>query len=340
MIPAGYLIVGVLFVALLVYVLTGGADFGGGVWDLFAFGPRKSAQRQIIADAIAPIWEANHVWLIVVVVVFFVCFPKAFALTSTALHVPLSIMLIGIVLRGTAFVFRAHDSSGHQAQRRWGVLFAVGSIITPLMLGISLATLSSGAIQIDATGQFTGGFFAPWLKPFPLLTGLFAVITCAFLAALYLIFETNDKELRRDFRLRALASALFMLVFGLLALNAARDGAPLLYARLISISWSVPLLFLTVVLGFFTTIALYFAYDAWARILGIALVAALFLDWGMSHFPYLVVDAYTVENTAAPNSVLYPVLWTLGFGSLLLVPSFVFLYVIFKRRREPNHRVP
>src|SRR5580698_1434481 len=99
----------ILMVSSTFYVLLGGADYGGGVWDLLASGPRRQAQRELIAHAIGPIWEANHVWLILVVVLLFTCFPPAFAVLMTFLHVPLAIMLIGIVLRGSAFTFRAYD---------------------------------------------------------------------------------------------------------------------------------------------------------------------------------------------------------------------------------------
>ena len=126
------LVAAVIYVALLVYTLTGGADFGGGVWDLFAAGPRRDRQRALVARAIGPIWEANHVWLIVVVVLLFVCFPPAFAAIMTALHIPLTLMLIGVVLRGSAFVFRAYDPVSRGAaggDTAWGRVFAVSSLL-------------------------------------------------------------------------------------------------------------------------------------------------------------------------------------------------------------------
>src|SRR5437870_2636354 len=117
--PLEIIVGGVLIIALTIYALSGGADFGAGVWDLFAHGPRAKAQRALIANAIGPIWEANNVWLVLVVVVLFTAFPPAFAAISTALFVPLTLMLIGIVLRGAAFAFRAHDRQQDDVQRRW-----------------------------------------------------------------------------------------------------------------------------------------------------------------------------------------------------------------------------
>jgi cytochrome d ubiquinol oxidase subunit II len=136
----------VIVVALNAYVLFGGADFGGGVWDLLASGPRRRRQQELVANAIGPIWEANHVWLIVAVVMLFVCFPAAFAAFGTVLHIPLSLMLIGIVLRGSAFVFRSYSYGPRSEQRRWGQIFAVSSLITPAVLGMCVGAVVSGNV--------------------------------------------------------------------------------------------------------------------------------------------------------------------------------------------------
>jgi cytochrome d ubiquinol oxidase subunit II len=133
------LVAALMVVALNAYVLTGGADFGGGVWDLFARGPRRAAQRALIANQIGPIWEANHVWLILVVVMLFTAFPAAFATLGTVLHIPLTLMLVGIVLRGSSFVFRSYGGRDDASQRRWGSIFAVASLVTPLLLGVIVA---------------------------------------------------------------------------------------------------------------------------------------------------------------------------------------------------------
>src|SRR4051812_22364451 len=174
----------VIVAALVLYLLLGGADFGGGVWDLFAFGPRRAEQRRAIEQAIGPIWEANHVWLILVVVVLFTAFPPAFAAISVALHVPLTLFLVGVVLRGSAFAFRSFDTRGDRHQRRWGLLFSMASTVAPVLLGVVVGALVSGRIRV-AGGLVQGGFFRAWLAPFPLAVGLFALALCAFLAATY-----------------------------------------------------------------------------------------------------------------------------------------------------------
>src|SRR6202007_267916 len=166
------LIAAVMAVALNGYVLTGGADFGGGVWDLLAGGPRRDRQRALIAESIAPIWEANHGGLFVVVVVLFPAFPSAFAMLGTVLHIPLTIMLVGIVLRGSAFVFRSY---GTHARSRWGTTFAVASIVTPLQLGAVVGAIATGAVA-DAAARIGSGSFAeifvrPWAAAFSVSAG-------------------------------------------------------------------------------------------------------------------------------------------------------------------------
>src|SRR5215510_7591863 len=207
MLSIDVLIAGAMMISLTFYALLGGADFGGGVWDMFASGPRKQAQRELIAEAIGPVWEANHVWLILVVVLLFTAFPPAFAAIATALHIPLTLMLIGIVLRGSAFTFRSYDRRTDDVQRRWGRVFSSASLITPILLGVTVGAISSGRIRSDYT-NFATAFVSPWLAPFPFAVGFFALALFAFLAAAYLTVEAEDESLREDFRLRALVSAI------------------------------------------------------------------------------------------------------------------------------------
>src|SRR5205807_3028426 len=182
---------GIVFVALNAYAVLGGADFGGGAWDLLALGPRKERQRELVAEAIGTVWEANHVWLILAIVLLFTCFPPAFARLGTLLHIPLSLALIGIVLRGSAFTFWRYGGEADAQQRRWGVTFAVASLITPVLLGITVGAVASGAVSGPRAPDtvFFAVYVAPWLTPFALSVGLFALVAFAFLAAVYLTLE-------------------------------------------------------------------------------------------------------------------------------------------------------
>ena len=249
------ILAGMIFVALNAYALLGGADFGGGVWDLLARGPRQERQRELIADAIGPVWEANHVWLILAIVLLFTCFPPAFALLGTRLHIPLSLVLIGIVLRGSAFTFWRYGGGAHgdREQRRWGLLFAVASLITPLLLGATVGAIASG--RLGEGGRGTGdGFYATyvasWLNPFALAVGLFALVAFAFLAAVYLTLEAEgegggERDLAEDFRRRALAAGAGLFVAAVLVLVLALRYAPLVRDGLIFAAWAVPLHLLT-----------------------------------------------------------------------------------------------
>ena len=184
------IVAGFMFVALIFYAVTGDADYGGGMWDLLATGPRAGAQRSAIERAIGPIWEADHVWLILIVVILFTGFPPAFAAMMTALNIPFTLMLIGIVLRGSAFIFRKYDIKSEEVKQGWSLLFGAASFFTPFIQGAVLGALSTGQIRI-VDGRVVSGFFAGWLTPFALACGLFAVALFAFLAATYLTVDPD-----------------------------------------------------------------------------------------------------------------------------------------------------
>lgn len=238
------IIVGLLFASLILYAVLGGADYGGGVWDLLASGPRVHEQRRLIATAIGPVWEANHVWLIFVIVLLFTAFPPAFAALSTALHIPLTLMLLGIVLRGTSFTFRHYDRQDDTVQRRWGRLFAISSVFTPVMLGVCIGAIATGGIRVH-DGVVTSGFLRPWLGLFPFAVGLFTLALFAFLAAVYLTVEADEEALREDFRKRALSAAGAVGALALMVYLLSYETAPLVHAGLRQRSWSWPLQIVT-----------------------------------------------------------------------------------------------
>ncbi len=223
------LVAAILWLSLTAYAVLAGADFGGGVWDLFAAGPRAGAQRAAVAEAMGPVWEANHVWLIFMIVGLFTAFPVTFGVLGLALYFPFSIALVGIVFRGASFAFRAHGRSAVGPLSPWGVVFGVASVVTPISLGTAAAAVASGAIHARH-GQLSSGFLDGWTSPLALVIGVFALSMCAYLAATYLMVENeNHPQLLADFRRRAIAAGL---VSGLLALVtlpiAASEGPRLL----------------------------------------------------------------------------------------------------------------
>jgi cytochrome d ubiquinol oxidase subunit II len=320
----------VMLVALVVYALLGGADFGGGVWDLFARGPRKDDQRQAITQAMAPVWEANHVWLIVVVVVLFTCFPVAFAAIATALHVPLAGLLLGIVFRGSAFTFRHYDThAGDRLQRRWGRTFAVASVISPVLLGVALGAVTAG-IDLE-NGAPVDGFFRPWLGFFPLAVGLFALALFAFLAAAYLTNETSDPALAGDFRVRALWALGVTVVFAAISALAAGPAAPAFRERLLGSWWTVPIALGTALAAGVSAWSLASRRYRVARIAAGAVVVLVIVGWGLAQYPYLVRPGVTIEGARGPDLTLKLVLYALAGGSVILLPSLYSLFRIFKR---------
>jgi cytochrome d ubiquinol oxidase subunit II len=328
--PLETIIAGVMIASLVLYALLGGADYGGGVWDLFAFGKRAPQQRKLIAEAIGPVWEANHVWIILLIVVLFTAFPPAFAAIATALHIPITLLLIGIVLRGTAFTFRTYDVQRDDVQRRWSLVFSIASLITPLLLGLILGAVASGTIRVE-NGAVTTGFFRSWLAPFPFAVGFFALALFAFLAAVYLTLETRDRALQDDFRSRALIAGV---IVGLLALTVfvlAGKGAPTVRAGISRSWWALALHVCTAVFATGAFYALWTRQYRLARVCAAAQVTLILLGWAFAQYPHIVEPDITIFSAAAPRITLQLLLAALIAGALLLFPSYYYLFRIFKR---------
>jgi cytochrome d ubiquinol oxidase subunit II len=321
-------VAGVIFVALNAYAVLGGADFGGGVWDLLALGPRKERQRELIAEAIGPVWEANHVWLILAIVLLFTCFPPAFARLGTLLHIPLSLVLIGIVLRGSAFTFWRYGAD--QEQRYWGMVFAIASLVTPFLLGTTAGALASGALGEGAGEGFYPTYVAPWLNPFPLSVGLFALVAFAFLAAVYLTLEARERELQEDFRRRALASGVGLFVAAVVALLLSLDGAPRVRDGLIFAAWALPLHLLTAAAAITALAALGVRRWRVARVAAVTQVSLILWGWALSQYPYILPPDLSIASAAAPAATLRLELGALALGTVVLLPSLYYLLRVFK----------
>jgi cytochrome d ubiquinol oxidase subunit II len=322
----------VALAGLFVYAVTGGADFGGGMWDLLATGPRAQEQRKTIERALAPIWEANHVWLVFVVVVLFTAFPRAYAAASVALHIPLTVFLLGIVLRGSAFVFRQYGSEDARAQQRWGRVFAAASVVSPLFLGIIVGAVTSGSIRV-VDGAVTTGFLAGWIGVFPLAVGLMTLSLFAFLAAVYLTLEADDDALREDFRKRAIASGVALAPFALVAALTAGPGTAHFADAFLRSPWTWPLQGATAVAAVGALVALVTRRYRLARVAAVAQTALILVGWALAQRPYLIAPDVTVENAAAPDRTLRLMLIIVGASALLLIPSLYALFRVFKKVR-------
>jgi cytochrome d ubiquinol oxidase subunit II len=310
------------------YSVLGGADFGGGVWDLFAAGPRRDEQRRAIAHAMGPVWEANHVWLIFVIVLLFTAFPAAFAALSIALFGLFHFVLLGVTLRGAAFVFRGPEAAD-RGVGHWGTVFGVASVITPLLLGMAVGVVSSGSLRV-ADEQVAVRGPTPWLAPVSLAIGALALALCAYLAAVYLTNETQG-ELQEDFRRRALLAGTFVVGLAGLALPLLYVETPHLWGGLVG-PRAAPVLALGVVTALLSGWALLGRRFRLARAAAATQVALLLFGWGLAQYPYLMYPDVTVAGAAAPEATLRFVLYALPVGMGLLLPSLWFLLRVFKAK--------
>ena len=333
--PSIEILLGIILVgALTLYLLLGGADFGAGIWTLFAQDSRGAEQRALIDRAIGPIWEANHVWLIIVVTILFTAFPHAFSLISTRLHIPLTIMLIAVVLRGTTFAVRTHDIAPRKDSRQDGSrrvfrsIFAASSFLAPSMLGLTLGAIASGRV-LGPAGSFHDAFVAPWLAPFPLIVGLLTAALAAHLAAVYLLIESGVPSLMSLFRRRAVATWIIVAWLGSAALYTAREGAPEIYHGLTGTGWGFAMLLITMIVNVAALVCLLVERHYIARFLAATGASAMIWGWAGAQFPYLVEPTVTIYD-AAPSETLRLLLLSLFIGFIVLTPFLWYLYRLFK----------
>lgn len=323
-------VLGVLWLGLTLYLLLGGADFGGGVWDLLAAGPRRDRQRALISDAIAPVWEANHVWLIFVLTGLLAAFPSVFADLSVALYLPFSLVLVGIVFRGAAFAFRAHGDRESAWERTWTPIFGIASLVSPFLLGASAASIASGRIRVRG-GEVEAGLVSAWTSPLSLFAGLFAVAICAYLAATYLIVEAQvrgEPDLARDFRVRAIGSGVAAGILAAIGLIVVRDQAPILWQGMIE--RGIPFVALSAIGGLGSLVAIAAGASRLARLAAAVAVGAVLWAWGAAQWPYLVVPDVTAEAAAAPEATVRVVAIGFTVGGAVLAPSLLLLFHVFK----------
>lgn len=306
---------GVILLALTAYALLGGADFGGGVWDLLSSGPRREQQRRVIKDAIAPVWEANHVWLILAIVLLFTCFSPAFAAVAIVLHIPLTLMLFGIVLRGSTFMFRSYGGGGART-------FAIASLVTPVLLGVCVGAVAAGKVTPGLDGSFYGSFIRPWFTPFSFTVGFFTLTCFAFLAAVYLTIEAPDVPLQEDFRRRAIGAGAALVLIAVIGLAVFPEAPP--------VPWLVVALTAAAALAAFWT--LWRRRYLLARVAAAATVTLIISGWGLGQYPYMLPPGLTIAQAAAPRVTLELVLATLLVGAAVLLPSLYYLFRIFKTR--------
>jgi cytochrome d ubiquinol oxidase subunit II len=312
------------------YAVLGGADFGGGLWDLLAGGDRRgSAPRALIDESITPVWEGNHVWLVFDLVIFWTAFPHAFAAVMTALALPLWLALAGIVLRGAGFAFRK-ELTTLSLQRAAGATFAFSSLMTPFFMGTVIGAIATGQVSANASHAS----LAAWTSPTSLLIGFLFVGACGYLAAVYLTGEAarrGDQRMLAYFTRRAQAAAIVAGALSLAALAELHGSDAALYARLTG--RALPLVIVAGLCGLAVLVLLTAAWQAGVRVIAALGVAAVVWGWGVAQYPVLLPGtAVTLSNAGAPNSTLAAIVVLFVVAVVLVGPSFALLYSLQGRR--------
>jgi cytochrome d ubiquinol oxidase subunit II len=329
-----YVIITYLFLSILLYVLLGGADFGAGIIELFTSTKNRSRTRKTLYQAIGPIWEANHMWLIIAIVILFVGFPFIYAEMSIYLHIPLIIMLTGIIARGTAFVFRSYDAVKDNFQWLYNRIYALSSITTPMFLGIIAGSVISGHIDRQAK-TFSAVYIYSWLNWFSLGVGLFVVALCGFLASIYLIGEADTPEDRARFVHKARIMNIAAVLSGIYVFIAAYlDHIPLM-------QWIFgnPVGLIAVIAASFSLVLLWFlVYQGKSfiiRPLAAFQVTMILLAIGYAHYPDFIIEKngghLSLFDHLAPEKTLSALGWALILGSFFILPALVYLYYSFNK---------
>jgi cytochrome bd ubiquinol oxidase subunit II len=312
------------------YAVLGGADFGAGFWDLTAGGAQRGGRlRGLVQRSMSPVWEANHVWLIFVLVILWTSFPVFFGSIMSTLYVPLLLAAAGIILRGTAFAVRGQAATLNEA-RGFGAVFAASSVLVPFCLGAALGGIASGRVPV---GNALGSPWDSWLNPTSLLVGALAVVTGAYLAAVYLAGDAaklGDDALARACRARALASGALAGVLAIGGLLVLRSDARSLYDGLTE-GGGLASVVASAVLGA-ATLALVAArrYEL-ARVASAGAVACIAVGWALAQSPYLLPGELTLDAAAAGDATLTALLVSVAAGLVFLVPSLVLLYRLVLR---------
>ncbi len=317
----------ILWVGATFYALFGGADFGGGFWDLVAGGPERGQRpRDVIQRSLTPVWEANHVWLIFVLVVLWTAFPPAFSAIFTTLYVPIALAALGIVLRGAGFAFRK-SLVGLRERRAMGATFAISSLLTPFFMGAAIGAIAAGNVPAEGNGDP----FSSWIQPLPLSIGAMFVASGAYLAAVFLVGDARrgDPEMERYFERRALGAALVAGAFAIAGLVALHAEARYVFDRLTG--EGLPLVVLSLLCGLALLAAMLRGRRRPLRPLAAGAVVAVIWGWGVAQFPYLLPTSLRIDQAAAPDPTLTTLFVVFAAAAVLVLPSLGLLYTLAQR---------
>ncbi|HEV3381161.1 MAG TPA: cytochrome d ubiquinol oxidase subunit II [Trebonia sp.] len=320
----------ILLASVTLYAVLAGADFGAGLWDLLAgTSAGGRAPRGLIDESITPVWEANHVWLVFDLVIFWTAFPHAFATVMTTLALPLWLALGGVVLRGAGFAFRK-ELTQLSHQRAAGAVFAFSSLLTPFFMGTVVGAIAAGAVPADASRAS----LAAWTSPTALLAGFLFVAAGGYLAAVYLVVEAGrrgDQNMQAYFTRRAQAAAVVAGALSLAALFELQNADPAFFDRLTG--RALPLVVVAGVCGLAVLALLAVGRAKSAQIIAALGVAAVIWGWGVAQYPVLLPGTGVTLTTAGATQATFVALVVIAIAAVILVvPSFVLLFFMQGRR--------
>ncbi|QIA07941.1 cytochrome d ubiquinol oxidase subunit II [Draconibacterium halophilum] len=326
----------ILVICLLLYVILGGADFGGGILELLSRGKAS----KIVSRAIAPVWEANHVWLILVVVILFVGFPSVYSTILTALHIPVLLVLIGIIMRGSAFTFRQYDIEEEPTKAIYSAIFRFSSVFTTFFLGVTVGGLILGEISMNYQLGFYAVYIHPWLNWFSVSMGLFVVLLFAFLAGIFTVSEIEDKDYIIYFTRMTKRLLIALVVMGSIVFATAKLAGHSLLKDFINSSISVT----CIVLATLALPAFWYFLNKnkgnWLRLTAGFQTILLVTGWFAIQFPVLVKTNsghdITIQAAKAPHQTQFYLLIALVVGVLIIFPAMGYLYKTFKFSEEPE----
>lgn len=311
-----------MFVGVVTYALFGGADFGSGFYDLTAGDPERGAETRLLVDrSIGPVWEANHVWLIYILVMWWTAFPATFAAATTTLFIPLMLALAGIVLRGASFVFRKYAATIGQA-RMFGAIFAGSSLITPFFMGTVAGAIASGRVPAEGYGDR----IEAWMNPTSVVGGCLAVATSVFLAGVFLCADAaraGKEALTSQLRTRTLAVGFVAGAIVFAGLYPVYRDAPTLSRGLLGPA--APLLAVAAAAGATALVLVYRRQFAGARLFAAAAVGAVVTGWGVGQYPWLLVDEATITDAAGASATLWGLLIVVELAVVLVLPALAYL---------------
>jgi len=330
-------VIAFLCLAILLYFLLGGADFGAGIIELFTSTKNRSRTRKTMYHAIGPVWEANHMWLIIAIVILFVAFPLIYTSMSVHLHIPLAIMLIGIIARGTAFVFRHYDAVKDDMHWLYNRIFRYSSFLTALFLGILAGSVISGKID-PLANNFADAYIYGWLNWFSIAVGLFTTALCGFLAAIYLIGECKTEEDKKRFIKKAEYMNVAAVVFGAMVFGTAwLEDVPLM-------NWVVynSVGLTAVVLASLSLVLLWYLLlkgkTKILRLLAGFQVTMILVAISYAHFPNFIRlkggGSISLYEVIAPEKTVQSLGWALILGSFLILPFLGYLFYKFQQSEE------